>query len=334
MQIDGYDHQTGRHCGATALSNLADFYDWGYDEAACFGYAGGFAQRYPLSDGRPWRTFFGSEPGLETIFFDTLEIPHRVREGDSWAEAWDDVTTTLADEHPVLLAVDPDELPYLIDETHPGPHLVVAIGYDDQDVVLSDGARHGTHSIPHDTLRTAWDLSDPPGWTNRHTAVTRPRHLADETDAAASATRNVAAHVLRPLEAPRSTAGPGEEGLPALRAFAEDVPTWAELADPVDAIRPTIRTIDWHGEGSACRELYADSLEDLGRRIGLPNEIADRLRDVAVDWHAVRDLLESATTASGEEPASQLAEAGSRLGDIADREERIFEDIDDALRGG
>lgn len=333
MRIDGYDHLTGQHCATTALYNLADFYGWGYDEAACFGYAGGFAQRYPRPDGGGWRTFTGCEPGLDAAFFETLEIPHLVSEGDDWTVAWDDVTTHLADERPVLLSVDPTALPYLMDSTHPGPHVVVAIGYDDRDVVLSDGTSSRLQSVPVDTLRDAWDLSSPPGWTNRYAVVTRPRHLADETDAAAAATRNVAAHVLRPLEAPRSTAGPGEEGLPALRAFAEDVPTWASLGDPVDALRPAIQAIDWHGEETACRGLYAAALEKLGRRIGLPAAIADRLRDVAADWRSVRALLEAAATAPEGDRAEPLGEAGSRLGDIADREEAIFRDIDDELHG-
>ena len=202
MRLSGYDHLTGRHCGATALFNLSDYYDWGYDEASCFGYGAGLAQRYSTVDGRPWRVFSGCGPWLERAFLDHLEIPHHIREGDPWSPAWTDVTTQLDEGHPVLVFLDPAALPYLMDGEHVPPHVVVVVGYDDSDILLSDGARSALQSVPHETFREAWDLTDPIGWTNRHIVVTRPRHLADETDAAARATRNVAAHVLRPLDDP------------------------------------------------------------------------------------------------------------------------------------
>lgn len=45
MVVD-YPHTPGDHCGSASLRNVADHYEWGFDEAACFGIGAGIGFSY------------------------------------------------------------------------------------------------------------------------------------------------------------------------------------------------------------------------------------------------------------------------------------------------
>jgi len=329
--VDGYDHQSGVHCGAAALRNVTAHYDLNYSEAACFGIGGGPAfVLYEVPD-EPWVTFRTSPTWLERAFFERLGIPHTYRAGDDFETAWANATAHVDENDPVLLFLDPEPLDYLPPSAgHVPPHVAVLVGYGDGTAQLSDGARASRAEVSRETLRDAWSRDGGVSLENESLVVTRARTTEDGTDAVAAALRETAAYSCEPLQVKRDARGPGEEGVPALRSFTDYLSQWPTLPDPARPVRAAHRSIDGHGDGTAFRGLYADSLAELGQRTDLNPDIADRMARLAGEWETVGARLEAALAAPEPQPAT-LEEAASLVGEIADREETLFGDIADEL---
>jgi hypothetical protein len=332
--VEGYDHQSGVHCGAVALRNVTAYYGWDYSEAACFGIGGGPAfVRHDHPD-EPWATFRASAARLERAFLEHLGVPHSFRSGDDFETAWANATAHVDEDDPVLLFLDPGPLDYLPGEPdHLPPHVAVLVGYDDGTALLSDGAVERRREVSHATLRDAWIRSRGISLAHDSLVVTRARTIEPGNDAAAAGFRQAATSMLDPLQVKRDARGPGEEGLPALRAFADDLGRWPDLPDPAGPVRAARRSIDEHGDGTAFRALYAEALGELGRRAGLPPDLADRMARVARQWETVGARLDDVLGATDPDPAI-FAEAASLVVDIADREAAIFGTIADELGRG
>ncbi|MFC7131593.1 MULTISPECIES: BtrH N-terminal domain-containing protein [Salinibaculum] len=328
---DRYDHQPGVHCGAAALRNVTAHYGLTYSEAACFGIGGGPAFVLYEDPDEPWVRVRTSPTWLERAFFERTGIPHLFREGDDFETAWDNATARVDDGDPVILFLDPAPLDYVPDDpSHVPPHTAVMIGYDDERVHLSDGAAESTVEISRETLAAAWSDDRYLPLRNEYLVVTRGRATADDTDAAAAGLRQAATYMLDPLQVKRDARGPGEEGVPALQSFADYLGAWPDLPEPARPVSAARRSIDEHGEGAAFRSLYADALAELGRSTGLGQALADRMERVADEWRTVAGLLDEILAAEDPGP-SRFEEAGSLVGDIADREEAVFETLADEL---
>lgn len=329
--VDGYDHQPGVHCGAAALRNVAAYYGWADSEAAAFGIGGGPAFVLYEHPEEPWVTFRASPLWLERAFLERLGVPHRYREGDDVGTAWEDVTGHVDDGDPVVLFLDPASLPYLPEEPdHLPPHVAVMTGYGEDVVLLSDGAMADRMEVPRSTLEAAWTSDPPVSLSNEYLVVTSPRRTADGTDAAAAGLRQAATYAIDPLAVKRDARGPGEEGIPALRSFADYLGTWPDLPEPARPVRAARRSIDEHGDGTAFRGLYAEALDELGQRTGLPHELSDRMAGAADGWRTVADLLGDVLEADQPRRAT-FEEAASVVVDVAETEQAVFEDLRDEL---
>jgi len=325
--VEGYDHQPGTHCGASALRNVTAYYGWRYTEAACFGIGGGAAFVLYEHPTDPWVTPRASPTWLERAFFERLGVPHTVGEGEDFETAWTEVTARVDEDDPVLLFLDPAPLEYLPERpTHLPPHVAVLVGYDDESVELADGAMETRQTVDRETLRTAWRHDGYLELDNEYLVVTRARRTEDGTDAAAAGLRQAATYMLDPLSIKRDARGPGEEGLPALRAFGDYLDSWPDLPEPARPVRAARRSINEHGDGAAFRGLFADALEELGQRTGLAHDLADRMAGVGRTWEQVAADL-GAILEDDEPRPGAFEEAASRVADVADREEAIFEAI-------
>ncbi|MEF8778388.1 MAG: BtrH N-terminal domain-containing protein [Natronomonas sp.] len=331
--VEGYDHQPGVHCGAAALRTITRYYGWNYSEAACFGIGGGPAFVLYEHHEKPWVTFRASSTWLERAFLERLGIPHSFQKGDDFEASWENVTGHIDDDDPVLLFLDPTALPYLPENpAHLPPHVTVLIGYEDETAHLSDAAIETRQEVSRATLEEAWSSDGFVPLNNEYLVVTRARRTEDGTDAAAAGLRQAATYMLEPLQIKRDARGPGKEGLPALRSFGDYLGTWPDLPEPVRPVRAARRNIDEHGDGTAFRELYAESLEELGQRTGLAHDIADRMAGVADVWRIIAERLDDVLEEDEPSPA-HFEEAASLVGDVADREEAIFTTLRDELGG-
>ncbi|MFB6302350.1 MAG: DUF4872 domain-containing protein [Haloferacaceae archaeon] len=332
-RIPGYDHQDGRHCGSTALANVAQFYGWDYDEAACFGLGTGvWAATFDHPRG-PWGGLLARAPWLEAEFFDVLDVPYVDRSGDDFETAWDGLTGRLDGDDPTLAFLDPIALPNVADSGHVTPHVAVVIGYGDDAVLLSDSVR-GVHEMPLETFRDAWRDAWAAGASNRYVVVQDHGAAADEGEAANRALRRTTGYMLEPYDNARVYGTYGDEhGVGALRTFADEVARWPDLESAADPALFTYRHVDHRGGGAGYRRLYADALDLLAPDAGLGTAPADRMRRLADEWESAAESLEAATATDDERRRASIGEAAGVFGAVADAERTFFEDIREQLRG-
>ena len=325
--IDSFDHQTGVHCGAAAIRNLTRHYGWEYTEAASFGIGGGPAFLQYTAPESAWARVRTSPIWLVHAFFERTGIPHLSRSGDDFTVAWENVAARVEHGDPVVVFLDPERLEYLSAEpAHLPPHVAVVIGYDDDSVILSDAAVEERQEIALETLQEAWSHDGIVPMENEYLVVTRSSITEDGTDAVADGLRQTATYMIDPVQVERNARGAANEGIAALHGFADTLGAWADMADPEMPVQAARRAIDEHGEGAAFRGLYADSLEELGRRTDLSPDLAGRMNSVAGEWRRVADMLDDILTEAGRRPAT-FEETASLVVSIADSEAAIFEDL-------
>lgn len=351
MRIDGFDHATGAHCGSTSLRDFADYYGWGLSEPACFGLGSGLgfvSLELPVS---PWRLFIGRPLWLETAFFETLDIPHTERRGNDWDRAWAEVKGHLDAGHPVLVFVDLYYLDYYDTDTHFAPHSLLVVGYDeaadateaphaDADAgtgvaYMADSEFEDLQPLPLSSLREAWAATDMLPLDNRY-IVPEGDPRAEVGEAAREAARETARYMLDPADATRKTLGDrlgmGTHGLGGMRAFADGMADWPDLADPQWTARFAYQNIERRGTGGgAFRGLYAPFLDELGEEAGLDGGFAPEMHAIAEDWTSLAAVLYEASETDPAEMAPLLDEAAERVHAIADREAQFYEDVLAAL---
>lgn len=331
-RIPGYDHQDGRHCGSTALANLATFYGWDYDEAACFGLGTGvWAATFDHPRG-PWDGLLARPPWLEAEFFDVLGVPYADRSGDDFETAWDGLTRRLDTDDPALVFLDPVSLPDVADSGHVTQHAAVAIGYGDDAVLLSDPVE-GVHELPMETFRDAWGATWATGESYRYIAVQDHQVAVDEEVAANRALRRTTEYMLEPYDNERVYGTYGDQhGVDALRAFADEVARWPDVESAADPTLFTHHHVVDRGDGAGYRRLYADALDLLAPDAGLGTAWAERMRTLADEWESAAESLETATTVTdAERRQASIEEAAGVFGAIAEAERTFFEDVREQL---
>ncbi|WP_255150977.1 BtrH N-terminal domain-containing protein [Halorarius halobius] len=339
MHVDGFEHAAGEHCGSTSLRDLSEHYGWGFTEPECFGLASGLGFTFFELSRSPWRMFVGRPMWLERAFFDHLDIPHTEREGDDWATAWEQVTDRLDHGDPVMVFVDLYYLDYYETDTHFAPHSLLVVGYDEEKeapdgstgvAYMADSEFDEIQELPLDSLRDAWASKDVMPLHNRWLAVDgQPR--PDTAAAVREAMTETAAYMLDPESAAREL-GFGTAGLAGIRALAADLPEWTDLPNPAWAARFAYQNVERRGTGGgAFRGLYAPFLDARETDVDLAG-FADRMHAIADDWTAAGEVLKAASeTDDADERADLFAAASERVTDIADTEERFYEDVLDAL---
>lgn len=328
MQLSGYEHSPGRHCGSVSLRNLSNFYGWGFDEPTCFGLASGLGFTFFELSMDPHRAFFGRPLALERSFVQRLGVGYTEREGEAWETAWDTVRSHLDAGRPVLLFLDIYDLDYFGTNTHFAPHAVLAVGYEDdgdeRHVLLSDSEFPTLQSLALDSLRQAWRCDPMLPMRNRYLVVTDPEPTGFEFEAAVrAATRSMARYMLDPVSSP-DTLGPGRHGLPAVRALAAELPTWTELPEPSWTARFAYQNVERRGTGGgAFRGLQREFFEHVDHPFG--DDVTERMAAIADDWTEVGTILKTASEA--DEMRDRLEEAATEIEAIADREEVLYEEI-------
>ncbi|MXV64391.1 DUF4872 domain-containing protein [Natronorubrum sp. JWXQ-INN-674] len=359
--MNDYRHRTGRHCGSTALRNLALYYDWGYDEETCFGLAAGLGFTYFELPESPHRGFFGRPPRLEETFFETLGIAVDSREGDDWRTVRDRIRARVAGGDPVLVFTDIYHLDYFQTDTHFAPHSVLCVGVEDDEetVVLSDSEFDALQRVPFDRLHDAMSSNSVLPLRNRHLVVADPGPDRSLEAAAPEAIAEMARGMLAssgsdgPIGRDSGTASSSEsagesecvgtsdrksefgtQGIAGIRRFADELPTWVDFEDPQWSVRFAYQNVERRGTGGgAFRQLYADFLETVDDTVPeLPDDAVSRMNAIATDWTAVGRSLEEASERSDPDrlrPA--LTDTAETIHDLADREERLYEDLLAAL---
>ncbi|GAA0253112.1 hypothetical protein GCM10009000_082010 [Halobacterium noricense] len=263
----------------------------------------------------------GRNGGLEAGFFETLGIEYLERSGQEWKTAWDAVREHIEEGVPVMLFVDLYYLDYFDTNTHFGPHILLCVGIDGDEVLLSDSEFESIQRLPISHLRNAWNSEYGFGpLDNRWLVVQIPSVETDRTTAAETAVEHTVTMMLAPGDGDWDTGG-----IAAIRRFATDLPNWTELEDTSWCARFAYQNIERRGTGGgAFRRLYAEFLNEVAEDVDLPADVANRLHDIADDWTQLSTTLKDASESDGTEQERLLDDASTQANAIADREEQLF----------
>ncbi len=326
MRIPDYEHGTGRHCGSTSLRNLAEYYGWGFDEPTCFGLASGLGFTFFELPDPPHKAFIGRPLYLERAFFETLQIGYDEREGQSWEEAWTDIRARLDDGHPVMVFADIYHLDYFGTDTHFSPHSLLAVGYDDEGVYLSDSEFDELQHLPTDRLRAAMTSNAIVPLQCRHLAVTDPELGTPVEEAVVEATTAVAEYMFAPGDARFDPGTVGVHGLAGIQRLVSSMAEWPSLPDPQWTARFAYQNVERRGTGGgAFRGLQRDFFRSVDHPFG--ESVTEEMAAIADDWSAVGATLKDASEAEGSDLREKIDEAAGDVRSLADREAALYQDV-------
>lgn len=335
-----FDHSAGAHCGSTSLRDLSMYYDWGFDEATCFGLGEGIGFTYLELPESPHRAIFGRTGWLEEVFFENLGIEYAVHEGEAFPDAWQSIKARIDDGDPVMIFVDLFYLAYYETDTHFAPHVLLVVGYEDggageeERVYLADSEFEAIQTLPISQLEQALTSKHVVPLQCRYQTIENPTQRVSFETAAANAIRETATALLDPDASERHSKYFTEQGIEQIEAFAADLPAWLDLPDPAWTARFAYQNIERRGTGGgAFRELYADFLETASSVVSMPATAPEQMREIADGWRSVSETLYTASETENPDALRGVLEKAQReANQLANQERRFYEELRVAIR--
>jgi len=327
------EHRPGAHCGSTALRDLSTYYDWGFDEPACFGLGEGLGFSYLELPVSPSRAIFGRTGWLERVFFENLGIGHEIHEGQAFDVAWDSITSEIDAGDPVMIFTDLYYLDYYETDTHFAPHSLLVVGYDEDVVHLADSEFAEIQRLPLDRLANALTSEHVVPLQCRYLTIEDPTVTTPFPEAAELAIAETATYMLDPAESRRGSKYFTSQGVGEIERFAAALPEWHDLDEAAWTIRFAYQNIERRGTGGgAFRRLYADFLDQAADAGVAPEDASTEMTEIADEWTAVSELLYEASEPDDEAVLrDRLAGASERVEALADRERHLYESLSGAV---
>lgn len=318
-----FHHETGFHCGSSALRKLLAHYGHDLSEPTCMGLGMGPGFYYfPSEHTSPTRFFGGRNPMMEEDFFRVLGIDAPVHRHKDPFAAWPPVKAVLDAGHPVLVQVDIFHLPYYKSSTHFGGHKVLAVGYDPdaETVLISDSEFAHVQTVTLAQFAQArWDPTPPYDLEGHWWEIRDISRVAPMKQAVPASIREAASRMVRNES--------GMFGLPAMRRMEADLPAWGEALDWRWSARFGYQIIERRGTGGGSfRTQYANFLEQCVHHDPLVKKLrlATRMREIGVCWTNFAMHLKGIS--ERDEP-SGFDDAQILFEEIVNLEEEFFEDI-------
>jgi hypothetical protein len=340
--IRDYQNQPGDHCGSTAMRSLLKHYS-GLElpEVAVFGLGSGVYSLFISGAGMdPSPVLFGRTGSLELDAASALGIDYREQREPDDDKAWEQVRNEVQAGHPTMLTGDILYLDYREFKVHFPSHRFVLLGFDDdsRQAYIADRINVEAEICSYDALRKS--RNPPEGmstfnlWGRFHS--TKPTRSLEE------AARIALERCTRAMLA----TGPGDmsvfeeaaskarivAGVDAVRAFADDLPSWAERADRRSVASYNASCIEKFGNGGGnFRRLYAGFLEwahRLDPELVGPDSAAEMI-EAADLWTGMSGTLYAASRDDAAPGLFDLAAEQTHV--IADTEQRLFQKLADRL---
>ncbi len=319
--VPGFKHQTGVHCGSTAMSDLLRFYGHDYSEGLCFGLGAALSFIYVRgSKLYPTRQIMGRTLTLEPDLCRHHGIPHEWHTEDDPSRAWETVHDQVAQGNPVLLQADLSQLDYYNTRTPFTLHRVVLVGYDDETetAYLADTDFPDLQEVSYDSLRRARNSQIPPFPTqNAWMSLDATRPAVSLPEAMRSA---MIENARRMLKGDR-----GYGGIENMFEWADELPFWAEQTeDWVWCVRFAYQVVERRGTGGGFfRRLYAQFLQEVETRIPAAAEahLANEMYGIAQNWS---DLGMALKQISEEKDPAAMETVAPAARKIALREQHFY----------
>jgi hypothetical protein len=335
--IENYENFPGRHCGSVAMRGLLNHYcGLALPEAAVFGLGSGAASVYIKGpDLDPSAMMFGRTMNMEQDLAANLEIDYRERPESDDAEAWQIVREEVLAGRPTMLSGDILYLDYREFKVHFPGHRFVLLGFDDalKKASIADRIRPEPEICSYGALATS---RNPPKGMSTQNLWGRFHDKAVGRDLVAAARKAIVICAASMLE----TSAHGDEdsaepaisegmefksGISAVRAFAEDIPSWSAREDAGWIASYNASCIEKFGNGGGnFRRLYSEFLSwarSLDSRL-VPESAPALALEAADCWTEVSNSLFQASR--DDSNALHWSDAAHAANRVADLEERLF----------
>ena len=323
IMADPFEHEMGFHCATTALRSLLKHFGVDFSEPMCLGLGMGLNFFYGEGeDFNPTRYFMSRSGVLEEDFFRILRIDAPMKRHDGVEQSWSGVKGLVEKQHPVMVQVDIEGLPYYNTRTHFAGHKVLIAGFDPEteDVFISDSEFPDLQVVTLDQIQRArffpdmpWDLSYQ-WWDLRSVRVTAPLEEAVPRALSECAKRIVGDET-------------GLFGISAMRRMTKSLPDWDRTEDWQWCARFGYQVIEKRGTGGGgFRNKYAEFLSEAAcydPRIE-KLDLVRRMEEIAASWTAFAEML---LQISDLEEPSGFDEAAKIFGKLTGREESFFTDV-------
>lgn len=307
--IGGWVHIPGVHCGSVTLRDVMTYCGHPWSEAMCFGIGAGLGFYYSVRDDiSPTRMIFVRGPGMEPAFF-TLAIGPA-----SWMHAGENalgiIKRALDNDKPVIIQTDIYYLDYYDSSTHFPGHIVSVWGYDNEsrEMMVADTHFEGLQKVPYDEFLEGMGSKSPPNPLDNNYMIISPDSMVRPLPEIIPEALRL--NAVKMLEG--RTSARGESGASLIRAWSEDLTSWADAPDWKWCARFGYQVIVKRGVcGGGFRWIYRDflreaedilpELRDLNLSIRMNHignrwhEIAMILREISEKEHPDRSLLGSAS---------------------------------------
>ncbi len=324
--VDRYRHRTGEHCASTALRNLLAHHGTELSEGMIFGLGSGLGFHYLRGDNlSPTRMFHGRTATLESDFGANTAMDFVDRPEPDDERAWQLLRQRIDAGEPVMLITDTFYLGYHHTRSHFPGHRCVAVGYDDatRTVLIADRKFETYQRCSYEELRRSrnapdYSLKCDNTWGDFGADPTLGRPLEK---AIVVALRRNAAWMLAPT-------GDLPGGIPAMRALAEDFPSWGEAKDWSWTARFGYQVIIKRGAaGSFFRTLYADFLRESAPLVAGLGEakLAECMDGIAARWRELAEVLKQQSERESCDPAL-FTTAGRLAAQLANDEQAFSRD--------
>ncbi len=320
IEVEGFIHHPGHHCGSTALRNLLGWHGVPISEELAFGLGAGACFYYlPFDDLSPSRFTNGRTGRLEERFLELTGVPLRQRTSEDAEEAWGMAAATIDEGRPAILLTDLYYLDHYGRSAHFPGHAVVLVGYDDERAYVSDTAFEEIQRTSLEGLAKARHEQHPFFPLAGHMIDLPPGETVTIEDLRAAAPRAVAA-AAQLMHEPQM----GEfEGLPALQKFTAEVGDWPEaVADWQWCARFNYQVIERRGTGGGnFRALYSRFLTEVGMEVE-----AEQAAAASGAWTTLAEELHAASEADEPEPRLWDAVRGSAAA-VLDAETLLWDSL-------
>lgn len=274
MIVPGFRHVPGVHCGSTALADVWRLHGAEMSEAMAFGLGRGAHFFYLRIDGpRPTRALYGRSLSLEYDACRALGASYEEEREPYGGRTWERLRAHLDSGRAPIAACDVGRLPYYGTSGSFNGHRLVVAGEQDGCALVADTHFPDLLSLPVAQLVHAMESDAPPILSMEATwmLVGPPARLPDPA-AALKAARETGARFLEDES--------GFSGASGLRAFIEDLPSWATLPRPEKILRAGYHFIERRGTGGGMfRRLFANFLREAGLL-----DLGARVEEAAEAW--------------------------------------------------